>query len=70
MKENFMLAILSYKIINVYMIDDEKIVIGDGGVAKSSISYRPFGFCIKSHNSAKWYSFMAIKKIEVFGHEF
>lgn len=70
MKENFMLAILSYKIINVYMIDNEKIVIGDGGIAKSSISYRPFGFCIKSHNSAKWYSFMAIKKIEVFGHEF
>ena len=67
-KTNLMLAILSYKIVNIY-INQEKIVIGEGGVAKDFISFRPFGFYIKEHNSAKWYSYSNITKIEVYGHE-
>lgn len=69
-KTNLMLAILSYMIINIYMIDGEKIVIGDGGIAKDFVSFRPFGFYVKGQNLAKWYSYANIKKIEVFGHEF
>ncbi|MBR3208749.1 MAG: hypothetical protein IKF82_00615 [Bacilli bacterium] len=68
-QENLMYALLSYKIINIYTID-EKIVIGDAGVSKDDVVIRPFGFYIKSFNAAKWYSFLHIKKIEVYGHEF
>lgn len=68
-KTNLMLAVLSYTIINVYMTDGEKVVIGDGGTTKDLVSFRPFGFYIKGQNLAKWYSYGNIKKIEVFGHE-
>ena len=64
-----MLAILSYLIINIYMINGEKIVIGEGGIAKNLISFRPFGFYITGQNSAQWYNYANILKIEVYGHE-
>lgn len=69
-QDNLMTAILSYKIINIYLNGDQKIVIGDGGVNKDLIQINPFGFIIKGLGSAKWYSFASIKSIEVFGHEF
>jgi hypothetical protein len=57
-------------IINVYMVDGEKVVIGEGGIPKDLVSFRPFGFYVKGQNSAKWYNYANITKIEVFGHEF
>ena len=69
-KTNLMLAVFTYMIINVYMVGGEKIVIGEGGVHKDVISFRPFGFYIKEQNSAKWYNYANIVKIEVYGHEF
>ena len=69
-QDNFMAAILSYKIINVYLKNGTKIVIGDGGISKELIAIKPFGFVIKDLQSAKWYSFASIQSIEVFGHEF
>jgi hypothetical protein len=68
-QDNLMAAILSYKIINIYLKNGKKIVIGDGGVSKSSIRIKPFGFVIKDFGSAKWYSFASIQSIEVFGYE-
>ena len=69
-QQNLMTAILMYRIINIYTEDGEKIVIGDAGIKKQLIHFRPFGFYVKEHNSAKWYSYAHIKQIEVFGHEF
>ena len=68
-KTNLMFAILSYSIINIYMVGGEKIVIGEGGRSKDSISFRPFGFYLKGQNLAYWYSYANIEKIEVYGHE-
>ena len=69
-KTNLMLAIMSYMIINIYMINDEKIIIGSGGLSKDLIGFKSFGFYIRGQNSYKWYSYSNIVKIEVYGHEF
>lgn len=69
-QDNLMTAIITHRIINIYIDDGRKIVIGDGGIEKDLIMIRPFGFYIKGLESAKWYSFASIKSIEVFGHEF
>lgn len=69
-RNNLMIAVLSYMIINIHMVDGEKIVIGDGGISKECISFRPFGFYVKGQNLARWYNYANILKIEVFGHEF
>lgn len=69
-KKNFMFTIMSYMIINVYMVNNEKIVIGSGGISKDLIGFRSFGFYIRGQNSYKWYSYENIMKIEVYGHEF
>ena len=68
-KLNLMLAIYSYKIINIYMSNGDKIVIGDGGISKDAVSFRPFGFYTKGQNLARWYSYANIIEIEVYGHE-
>lgn len=63
---NMMAAVLTHRIINVYMASGEKIIIGVGGYDKSKIRFNSFGFYIQTISAALWYSYAHIVKIEVY----
>lgn len=66
-KKELMSKVLEGKIINVYLNDGTKIIIGKGGVKPSEIKYEENGFIIQSGPiSEVWYNYNNIKQIDVF----
>lgn len=65
-KNNLMATILTHHIVNIYMDNGEKIVIGVGGCHKNDIRFNSFGFYIQTISAALWYSYAHIIKIEVY----
>ena len=66
-KKELMSKVLENKIINIYLIDDTKIVIGQGGIKPKDVEYEESGFMIPGGPiSRTWYNYASIKQIDVF----
>ena len=66
-KKELMSKVLEGKIINIYLNDGTKIIIGKGGVKPSEVEYEENGFIIQSGPISKvWYNYNNIKQIDVF----
>ena len=66
-KKDLMSKVLENEIINIYLNDGKKIVIGEGGYKKQDVTYEEYGFSIKMGPVLHtWYSYANIKQIDVF----
>ena len=66
-KKELMSKVLENEIINIYLSDGQKIVIGKGGIKPEDVKYEKYGFVIKSGPiSHSWYNYNNIKQIDVF----